>query len=61
MEDTRETCCKNDCDRPAVVVLKVYVKDSPPVFLPFCMNHLLDASQVVELLMTGIMDVDKED
>ncbi len=55
MEDTRETCCKNGCDKPATVVLKVYVRDSPPAFLPFCMNHLLDASRVVESLVTNMV------
>jgi len=64
MEDDRETCCKNGCDRSAAIVLKVYITDHEPVFLPFCVDHLLDGSGVIESIiadMIGVNDADNEE
>lgn len=44
-EDERETCCKRECDKYAVIVMKVYT-DNGVQFMSFCSKHLSTASEV---------------
>ena len=43
----REVCCKKDCESAAVVVMKVYT-EARPMFMSFCLAHILTGSQVLE-------------
>lgn len=65
MENTREACCKRQCDQPATLVIKIYVKDEDapegrPVYMPFCMTHMLNAAAIVESLVANMLTEDED-
>lgn len=43
----REVCNREGCEEPAIVVVKVYT-DGEPIFMSFCLAHILTGSLVLE-------------
>jgi hypothetical protein len=50
----REKCTKIGCDEYAVVVLRVYT-DEGPKEIASCIKHLLSISEVIDLMVGGII------